>query len=217
MDEEKILGWHFCDGWKLRDGTPLEIGRTYTVDGPTKLCERGLHSSIRLLDALRYAPGSFVCRVESWGDIKSESNKLVSLNRTVVAVADATICLHNCACDVAEAALLIADITDQRCWDALEAKRAWLRGEISDDDLNAARDAARDAAWAAARDAARDAAWAAAWDAAWDAARNAARDAARDAAWAAAWGAAWGAARDAAWDEINSVFEKSFLELLQCK
>ncbi len=55
---------------------------------------------------------------------------------------------------------------------AIEAKRAWLRGEITDNELDAASDAAR---------AASDAAWAAARAAAWAAASDAARDAARDA------------------------------------
>jgi hypothetical protein len=46
----------------------------------------------------------------------------------------------------------------QICTDGIAAKRAWLRGEITDEELAAARAAARAAAWAAAR--------AAAWDAA---------------------------------------------------
>ena len=85
--------------------------------------------------------------------------------------------LHEFACRCAEYALSFVKSPDRRSVAAIEAKRAWLRGEISDDELAAARDAARDA-WAA-WDAARTAAWAA-WDAAsaaaWDAAREDARD-----------------------------------------
>ena len=62
--------------------------------------------------------------------------------------------------------MLLAEVKDLRSWHAIEAKRAWLRGECSDGELVAAGDAAR----AAARDAAWDAAWAAARAAAWDAA-----------------------------------------------
>ena len=62
--------------------------------------------------------------------------------------------LHEFACRCAEAALLrereAEREPDARCWAAIEAKRAWLRGEIDSDQLGAARDAARDAAWAAA-------------------------------------------------------------------
>jgi hypothetical protein len=98
---------------------------------------------------------------------------------------------------------------DPRSWAAIEARRAWLRGEIDDEALRAAwaaaRDAARDAAWDAAR-AARDAAWDAAGDAAWDAAwaaRDAARAAARDAARAAARDAARDAEREWQMDELR--------------
>ncbi len=126
--------------------------------------------------------------------------------------------LHEFACRCAEEALKLVKDPDPRSVAAIEAKRKWLKGEISDEELAAASDAARAAAWdvasAAARDAARaaaraaasaaasaaarDAAWAAAWDAARDAAWAAARAAASAAASAAAWAAVWAAARDAA-------------------
>ena len=96
--------------------------------------------------------------------------------------------LHGFACRCAERALSRAGNPDSRSIAAIAAKRAWLRGEITDAELKLAEGAARAAASAAAR----DAAWAAARDAAWDAARAAAS--------AAAWAAAGDAARDAAWD-----------------
>ena len=117
--------------------------------------------------------------------------------------------LHEFGCWCAEQALALIDNPDPRSVAAIAAKRAWLQGEITDEQLAAARaaaraaawDAARDAAWNAARAAARDAARAAARDAAWAAARDAAWDAARAAAWnaarGAAWNATWAAARDA--------------------
>ena len=111
--------------------------------------------------------------------------------------------LHEFACRCAEYALSFVDNPDPRSIAAIDAKRKWLRGEIKDKELRAARDAARDAAGAAARDAAWDAAMATAWAAASDAAGAAARDAAgaaaRDAAWDAARAAAWDAAGAAAW------------------
>ena len=91
--------------------------------------------------------------------------------------------LHEYACRCAEYALTFVREPDSRSIAAIEAKRKWLRGEISNDDLTAAR--------AAAWDAACDAAWAA-W-AAWDAAAGAAANAA-----AAAYDAARAAACDAA-------------------
>ena len=68
--------------------------------------------------------------------------------------------LHEFACRCAEQALLITN-PDPRSVAAIAAKRAWLKGEINDTQL----DAAEDAAWAAAWDAARAAAWDAARDA----------------------------------------------------
>ena len=88
--------------------------------------------------------------------------------------------LHEYACRCAEYALTFVREPDSRSIAAIEAKRKWLRGEISNDDLTAACDAAW-AAWDAAGDAA-NAARAAACDAACDAA-DAAGDAACDAAW----------------------------------
>ena len=102
--------------------------------------------------------------------------------------------LHEFACRCAERALSRVEHPDPRSVAVIKAKRAWLRGEITDAELAAARGAA----WDAERDAERDAAWAAERDAAWAAAWAAARAAARDAAWAAARDAAWAAARAAA-------------------
>ena len=124
--------------------------------------------------------------------------------------------LHEYACRCAEYALTFVREPDSRSIAAIEAKRKWLRGEISNDDLTAARaaaDAAADAARAAA-DAARAAADAAraaadAADAA-DAAAWAAADAARAAAWAAA-----DAARAAAWAAAREHEVKLLKELLR--
>ena len=90
--------------------------------------------------------------------------------------------LHEFACVCAERALSRVGNPDSRSIAAIAAKRAWMRGEITDAELAAARDAAWDAERDAERAAERDAARAAARDAA----RAAARDAARAAAWAAA-------------------------------
>ena len=100
--------------------------------------------------------------------------------------------LHEYACRCAEYALTFVREPDSRSIAAIEAKRKWLRGEISNDDLTAARAAA----WDAARATACDAAWAA-WAAAWTA----------DAAWAAANAAAWAAADAAREHEVKLLKE----------
>ena len=156
-----ILAWHFCAGWKLRDGQPLVVGQSYHVDGPLVLCERGLHGSIRAIDALRYAPGATVCRVELFGKTIIDDDKIVATDRRVIAAVDATRTLHEFACCVAEQTLGCYGNDDPRSWAAIEAKRNWLAGQITDAQLAAAGAAAGAAAWDAARAAAWDAAWAA--------------------------------------------------------
>ena len=104
--------------------------------------------------------------------------------------------LHEFACVCAERALSRVGNPDSRSVAAIGAKRAWMRGEITDEELTDARASASDAAWDVAKAAVGYAAWAAACDAAWAAACNSVRDA----AWAAAWAAARVAARAAAWD-----------------
>jgi hypothetical protein len=110
--------------------------------------------------------------------------------------------LREFGCRRAERALALVKGPDPRSVAAIEAKRKWLQGEITDEELEEARKAARAAvkatADAAARAAAGDAAWNAArsgaHSAAWSAARSAAHSAAR--ARAAAWDAAYGAERE---------------------
>ena len=105
--------------------------------------------------------------------------------------------MHELACDFAERVAHLSD--DPRVPAAIAAKRAWLRGEITDEELAVA--------WAAAWDAAWDAAWAVAWAAAGatakatagDAARAVALAAARAVAGTAAWATAVAGAGDAAW------------------
>ena len=83
----------------------------------------------------------------------------------------------------AREALKLVKNPDYRNIAACDASEKYANGEITGEELDAARNAARDATWSTA------------WNAAW----NAARDAARDAAWGAAWSAARNAARDASW------------------
>jgi hypothetical protein len=177
-------GWHFVanDRKLAHSGEPLELNRTYRVDGTIIPCQNGLHGSLRLINALQYAQGSILTRCRYSGTIVHQADKLAASERTPLWIGDIEPILHEAACHFAETALRAAKVTDPRSWAAIEAKRAWLRGEITDKALAAARAAAWDAAGVAAWDAAGDAAWAAAWDAA----RAAAGVAARAAAGAAA-------------------------------
>ena len=203
-----MLAWHFLAEDKrlgYGDGRLVEVGATLECESEPALCSNGMHGSVRLIDALIYASGPIVCRVEIDGDVIEGHDKLCGRRRTVLWMLDATQILHEFACQCAEDALALVAQPDARSVAAIKAKRRWLNGEITDEELDSAWDAARavarDAAsWAvaraAARAASRAASWAAAgaaaWDAAW-AARSAAGAVARDAAWEAAWAAAWAA------------------------
>ena len=189
----KIRAWHFvADNRLLRDGQKLKVGKTYHHKGFVKMCHSGLHASRRVLDALYFAPGCILCEVEVGGVVEEDTDKLVCRNRTVLSATDATNVLHEFACQVTEQMLGAVGAEDERSWHAIDAKRAWLRGDIGDTEL----DAAWDAAWGAARDEA--------WHvAAWDAAGGAARVAARAAARAAAWGAAWDDLNDLLTDMVK--------------
>jgi hypothetical protein len=145
---KEVLAWHFV-GDALRDGRPVPAdGVTLKHKGKLELCASGLHASERLIDALEYAPGPILCRVQMGGTIKKDSYKLVARQRTILWRIDSTDVLRKfarqCALDVAH------------LWNMPPVMRQYL--ETGDESI-------RDAAWAATRDAARDAAWAAARDA----------------------------------------------------
>ena len=217
-----MLVWHFlsedkCLGYG--DGRVVEVGQTLECKGDPVLCDNGMHGSVRLIDALRYAAGPIVCRVEIEGDVIEGDDKLCGRRRTVLWMLDATRILHEFACMCAEDALALVEQPDERSVAAIEAKRKWLDGKITDEELDAAWEsswgAAQDAAWsaratalaaqAAARAVAQEAA-PAARSASWDAqyAAQAASEAARDAAWSAVRSASWGAARSASWDAAEA-------------
>ena len=222
MSKKPILGWHFlADDKRLGhgDGRVVQLGKWCKVKGDVIECENAMHSGRTLRDALQYAAGSRICRVEMTADARDKTHDkgiLFARGRRVLWWIDGERLLHEFACCCAEDALALIDKPDPRSVEAVKVKRQWLRGEATDAKLAAAWVAARDAAWdaagAAASAAARDAAWdaagvaaraaagAAASAAAKDAAGDAAGVAARAAARAAASAAAKDAALDAAWD-----------------
>jgi hypothetical protein len=163
---------------------PWKEGETRTVAGDIVMCERGYHASPSWLDALQYAPGSIACIVDIKKPVKGD-DKWVSNTCTIIKMVDATKVLRTFACDCAERALKLANVTDKRSWNAIKVSRLYNKGKATKEELDtawdaalAASDAASDAALAAARDAAL-AASAAALAAARAAARAAASDAER--------------------------------------
>ena len=123
--------------------------------------------------------------------------------------------LHEFACRCAEYALSFVESPDPRSIAAIEAKRKWLRGEITDAELAAICDVAWNVAWNVAQDAASRAAMAAAQSAAGRVAQDAASRAASRAAMAAAWSAAWSAANAVTWDAAREHEVEILRELLE--
>ena len=186
---EKVLAWHFV-GATLRDGRPVPAdGEALRHDGPLVMCESGLHASVRIIDALQYALGETICRVECGGEVDRGVDKLVATKRMILWRVDGKKLLRKfartCTLDVAH------------LWKMPKVVRQYL--ETGDEALRAVASAvASDAAWAAVSAVASAVARAATWAAASAAASAAAAGAANAAAWAAR-----AAARDAASDAQN--------------
>lgn len=154
-------------------------------------------------------------------DVSAEDKLWAVLREELI---DAQI-LHEFACWCAEDALSHVENADERSWNAIKVKRAWLRWEASDAELTAARDDAWAAALAAAaaiplkmewnsvpfdvllaidRSEALSVAWAATWDST------------RDAAWAAAEDAALAATRYAARERQAERLKGMLMEEERC-
>jgi hypothetical protein len=192
-----MKGYHFT-GDTLRNGEPIPPVDEWLVhDGPVEPCRSGLHASEHPLDALRYAPGDLLHRVELGGDLQPHGDpidKWVGRRRKIIATIDAEPLLREFA---RWCALQVIDL-----WDAPAVVHEYLEG--GDESL-------REAAWAAAWAAAREAAWAAAREAAWAAAWAATREA----AWAAAWAATREAACDAAWAAARAAQRTQFAAIVE--
>ena len=178
------IAWHFT-GDTLRDGSPIPvIGHTLVFSGEIEMCHSGYHWSRTPWQALEFAPGNLLHKVQVGGKIIEDTNKGVSSERTILATIDATQLLRRFAADQALSFAHLwpmPDVMREYLVDLDEAKRSAARSAARSAE-SAAESAARRAAWSAAGSAA-SAAWsaaarAAAWDAAWDAASAAAWDAA---------------------------------------
>ena len=160
------LAWHFTDGMKLRDGTPLEI-KTYRYVGPIEMCASGYHWSRDPLDALKYAPGFTLSRVRVDEIEQEDSDKGVSRVREVLEIHDVRDVILLWAADVAEHAVHRYYTGDSDApQEAIDTVRKHIQGTATSEECaHAAADAAADAyaaAYAAAHAAAYDNSYAAA-------------------------------------------------------
>ncbi len=211
-----MKAWHFT-GNELRDGSPIpKVGEWLVYEGDIVICESGLHASKDMFDALLYAPGPILHRVECEDIVTEHDDKFVCRRRKIIASLNATEGLHYFA--------RMQALSVVHLWDAPDVALDYLM--TGDESIRAATgDAARAAAWGAAREVARavDAgkeARAATYAAARDAARLASVAATRDAAWAArdaalaATGKAAWAARDVVYAAARDAARKDWTQLV---
>lgn len=142
MSQKSILGYHFISpSLKLNygDGRQIVEGETLSVEGPIELCSNGLHASVNVIDALQYAPGHVLCFVGVSGDVQIGKDKICGRNRRVLTIKDVSAELHEFAILCAERALLrereAGREPDPRSWSIIEAKRMWLREELTTEEL----------------------------------------------------------------------------------
>ncbi len=128
-----MLGWHFCEEDKklgYGNGSVIVVGETLKVEPPVVLCDRGLHACISVFDAVSWARSPIACRVRIGGQIAYGCDKFVGSERTVIAMADASMEFHAYACD--QIMVRLPELHPHDTYEAmLEAKLAWLAGTMS--------------------------------------------------------------------------------------
>jgi len=89
MKEKPEIAYHFT-GNKLRNGRPLPaIGEWLVETGEIRLCERGLHASRTPFQALSFAPGFKLHKVEVREIVTETDDKLVARQRKILMTIDA--------------------------------------------------------------------------------------------------------------------------------
>jgi len=85
-----MKAWHFVND-TLRDGSPVpKDGEKLVFTGEPILCKQGYHASNSPFDALQYAPGNILCRVECGGTLIKGDDKFVCTERTIIKRMDVT-------------------------------------------------------------------------------------------------------------------------------
>ena len=135
----KLYGWHFVkdDGRTGKGDIKVIVGAKLVLPKGVKpkLCYTGFHASLRLIDALRYAPGDKVCYVELSGEIIEGDDKVVASERKVIWMADAKLAIKIFAIQIAERALIrerkAGRVRDERLRLGLKTAKKFLLGKAS--------------------------------------------------------------------------------------
>lgn len=149
---KKYLAWLFCQPDRSgeyvglqHNNFPVIVGETRHFDGELKICEAGLHASLRAIDALRFASGVkasgvIACLVQVKGKISFGDDILVSSENTVLAAIEASSILfhfaRHCALSVVhlwDAPQFVRDFLDAKediCQAAVR-RTAWNAADTS--------------------------------------------------------------------------------------
>jgi outer membrane protein assembly factor BamB len=178
--------WWFSENSKrlgYKDNRKIKLGITHKVKGKPVLCKHGLHASKKIIDALEYARGDIIWKVELGGVVLKGDDKMVATERTYI----------DGGVDISEVLKKFA----RMC--ALDVVHLWDAPDVVMEYLKTGNETLRYTAWSAACNSAGagGAAWAGAGGAARYASRHASMGAARDTAAEAA-----EAACDASWEAV---------------
>jgi hypothetical protein len=154
LKAKKIKAYYFAqENKRLRHGDNrlVKKGVTHTHQGLPILCKQGLHASIRLRDALFYAPGPVICEVELSGEVIKGDDKCVATKRKYLSVRNVSRELRIFAVDCAKRELKRENragrIVDDASWNVVDAAYLHADGLIDDEALT---NAACAAAWVVA-------------------------------------------------------------------
>jgi len=145
--ETTVTGWHFTND-RLRNGDPIPpVGEWIRAEGNIVLCRNGLHCSERLMDALHYAPGELLHRVELRGELLDGRDKWVGRERRIIASADATAMLREfarwCALQVVHLWNVPSVVMEYLTGDESKRDAAWAAAEAAEAAASAAAEAVR--------------------------------------------------------------------------
>ena len=204
-----MLAWYFArenNRLKFNDHRLITIGKMHTVKCAPILCCQGLHGSVQLLDALHYAPGPMLYRVDITRKLDIEGDKICGQRRKYLGVIDATEVVRRFTRN--QALINIEKIKPHCAASQYELILDWLK--TGNPRL---RVVAQTAAKAAAT-AARSAAWSTVLPEAWHAARFADM-AARSAVLPGTWYAIQSAARDAVLPDARSTANEMLTQMVE--
>lgn len=110
VTRKKGKAWHWLarEG-RLSTGDQVHVGGWVTFNGDAVICKSGLHASWRAVDAMKYAQGPWLCRVEVDDVADEQLDKLVAHRRRILWQVDATDALKLCVRDLAWAAIDYVD------------------------------------------------------------------------------------------------------------